>query len=387
MNSVVNHILFQIDDILRQSHLDSFGLLDGKAGMAYYFYQKYLLNTNNEDYDKATQLIHEALAFYIDTDLEHLDCSFAEGISGLGFILSIMEKSTFLQLDLEKTLLNVDEFLFQKTLLEISDGNWDFLYGAMGIIHYFIERLPHPKFEHYLTLITKQLFEFGIGTQEGLRKINFLNPPSMESYINLSLSHGLCGVFLTLIKIYKAGIQKENIQEILTHGITYLLTYKKDIDIDAGDISFYPFFIHKETGAPKYGRLLGWCYGDLNQTLLLYRFYEITQNKYYKSLADLIGTYSLVRKNSDLLHVEDMFFCYGTVGLAQFYKTLFHISDIQRYYEGYEYWMEQTLIYLFEENSLESIPKGIINGLSGIGLVFLTYPNNHTSHWTKPFLL
>jgi lantibiotic biosynthesis protein len=128
----------------------------------------------------------------------------------------------------------------------------------------------------------------------------------------------------------------------------------------------------------------------LNETLLFYRAGKLLDDEELIRLANLTGLSSLMRKDEPSTQIRDSHFCHGSSGLAQFYKVLYQESGNEKYLEGYEYWIEQTIL-LLEKDMKKDIYIGkeynFLDGLVGVAFVLLSYISFKPLNWSKALFL
>jgi hypothetical protein len=139
-----------------------------------------------------------------------------------------------------------------------------------------------------------------------------------------------------------------------------------------------------------YGSRLGWCYGDINQVMLLYRAGELLQNPSWIALADEIGIATTQRLNLQNTDMTDSHFCHGTSGLVQSYKYLYKITGLEVYQETAHFWFAQTLNHLEKELLYYNQNKAseLLEGFGATALVLISNINKESyQEWDAIFLL
>ena len=121
--------------LLNGSFINNLGLLNGKMGIAIFFYQ-YSRFTNNKVYlDFAGQLIDE-----IYEEIYYgMSADFANGLTGIGWGIEYLIKNGFVEADRDETLKEIDNGVFGASLgmpVMISDQN-----DILGFGLYYLTRL------------------------------------------------------------------------------------------------------------------------------------------------------------------------------------------------------------------------------------------------------
>ena len=138
--------------LLNASFIDNLGLLNGKMGIAIFFYHyaRYTQNKIFEDY--AGELIDEIYE-EINTNTP---VNFENGLTGIGWGIEYLVKNKFVQADTDEALKEIDTTIYRNSLYRpflLESGNDIFGYGL-----YFLERLTqHGNDDNNLnTLFKKQ---------------------------------------------------------------------------------------------------------------------------------------------------------------------------------------------------------------------------------------
>ena len=138
--------------LLNASFIDNLGLLNGKIGIAIFFY-KYARYTDNKTYeDFAGDLIDEIYE-EISTNTP---VDFANGLTGIGWGIEYLIKNGFVEADADKALAEIDNSVYQNRLYRpflLDNSNDLFGYGF-----YFITRLQGQRNDdnNLTTLFKKQ---------------------------------------------------------------------------------------------------------------------------------------------------------------------------------------------------------------------------------------
>ena len=298
-------------------------------------------------------------------------------------------KYRFLEISLDEDLVSLDEFLFDSALQFIEEQNLDFWHGAFGIVFYFLERLDNISIKQNTEFLIEKIIKNAITSDKGLYFPNVIDAEDRD-LINLSLSHGQTAFLIILIQAYEKGLCRDIIPEIVRQGSDFVISQFKESDFGREKYSFFPIKINAQTNEKTFKNRLGLCYGDLNIALLLYRASDFLGDSSLHKTADLVGLSTLLRKDTKMTLIKDAHLCHGASGVAQFYRTLYKITEIEAYQKGYEYWIDHTLTFLdqhLEDNALGNEKASLLNGLTGIGLVLLSYVSKEKLDWEKIFLL
>ena len=364
---------------------DGIGLLTGRLGLIFYGAYLNKLDSNYEVWNDQLITLFEDIN---EDDFEFASYSYANGLTGFCNGMLILHQNGFIDFDPNDNLVEFEETLYISAKHFIKSGNIDFLHEGGGVIHYFNQRLPNLEIEVY----QNKLIELYLSELSNHKKITFNSTIGgfSEKGFDLGLAHGLCGQLLILCKSWEKGIRVEGLKKYILEGIDYLLLHKAETLVD-GQFNFPAGVDLKADSKPVFYKLNGWCYGDLNQALLLYKASEIFGVEAYKIEADKIGDFVLNINTIEENGLDsNAHFCHGSSGVAQFYYALYRITKQERYKIGYENWVNKTVELLkkdLESNHFEDKAHELIDGLTGAALVLISYVLDDEREWDKIFLL
>lgn len=390
MRHIVQTQLDRVNAAIERASSRDDSFLNGKLGLIFYYFHLYKVTGRSEYCNKAEDLLDNVMAGLNTESPQLAGTSFGSGGSGLGYVMSFLQQQGFVDFNIDREFADLDEYLFNTALHQINEDFIDYLHGAIGVIHYFTERKPTPVILHYLDQLIGALCSRAVKKDAGYWFRNYLVRTGNEDYINFGLSHGLSGILLILLNAYVVSVHKDLIRNVVREGIRFIRKYKMDIDYSNDEYSFFPTFFKQEDTEITAPNRLGWCYGDLNHVLLFYRAGKTLGDRQLIDLADLIGAQTLMRRDQRSTLVVDSSFCHGASGLAQFYRQLYAESSLPAYKEAYEYWTEQTLIYLDKDmdNGLYNGKEHqLLDGLLGVAFSLLSYISDRKLEWSRSLLL
>lgn len=392
-----------ITNLINQTSIVKDGLLSGNLGKALFYFYLYQFSSN-EEYKKVGQ---EIITGIFDTLSNHTsklvrEISLSNGLTGMAWSLNILSEEKLIKYDINEFLATIDQSLSNALPNHIEENNLDFLHSSIGALAYLADRTKmNPKLKDHLEVYAKSLqgkmeeYKGGgafIKSQYFYKNFNFGN----ANDVNLSLSHGFCSIMLVLVSIYEKGIAQKTIQDIIEKGIAFILGIMKIDNFGKIKSSIFPSNIitslplDHEDNFRFYEQRMGWCYGDLNQLLLLYKAGNLLNRKDWIDIANHVGTFTLMKKDFESSQIKDCYLCHGSAGVAIFYKALYRVSGNDQYLDGYEYWMEKTILYLeemFNDNTLPGNPCSFLEGLAGTGLALMSYLQEGNNKWEKFLLL
>ena len=387
------HTVFQLihERIESGSPVNNY-LLSGKLGLVLYYFSLYEAFDDADAANKSIELLEEIMNPEEGEPAPLSGTGFANGTSGLGYVLALLQNAELIEVNLQEDLHELDESMAIAALQQIvQEDRIDYLHGALGPIHYFTTRSREPRIKKYLEMLVEALCKRAVETKDGSWFRNFIIDPEEKERIDTGLSHGNAGFLLLLLNVWEAGICKEKIRTLVASGIQFLLSHQIETDIATAQYASFPFSIHSENRDDKYyTQRLAWCYGDLNIVLLLYRAAGLLQKPRWKQMADELADKTFFRKDETSTLATDSHFCHGTAGLAQLYRKLFFLTKNEKFAAAADYWIAQTLQYIdaeWKENKYMDKECDLLNGLPGINLVLVSFITQKELAWSRSLLV
>lgn len=380
--------LNKIEATTSQVQYENDGLFGGKLGLVWQNYYLWQATREYAHKEACLRVLGEVFD-NLNNDTPQLSgAAMSGGAAGFGYVVTHLHRAEWLDFDLNQTLADLDEFIYESALEHIQQRKLDFWHGAFGMLFYFLERLPHHR--QRAEVLIQKIVEQVQGDDDGLWFPNVMREED-EPIINFSLSHGQTAFMLVLMQAAQKGIEEELVRSVVARGVNFLLRHERTVDY-VTDFSYFPLCVHANTAEPRYNNRLAVCYGDLNLVLLMYKAAAFFDNAALKKRADLLGLNTLRRQNEQATLVSDSHFCHGAAGVAQFYHSLYRISGQEGYYKGYQYWIDRTIAALHQDLATDAFREtkgGLVSGYAGVALVLLTYIYHQRErlYWEKVFLL
>jgi lantibiotic biosynthesis protein len=237
----------QIHEIIINHQPTNDGLFGGSLGLALYYYNLYQAYGKQADADIAISYVESTLQKINDGYINILGHSFCNGLAGLGYMIHELNKAELVDIDIHEEFAELDQMLYQTAKQQLQHSNQhDFLHGAMGIIYYFVSRLPDATIAGYTYELVQLFCDKAVYTEKGIWFKNFVVKEDKDAEINFSLSHGQSSFLIILALAYHKGITVEHIPLLLEKGVELLLHYKRAPNIANGDYSFFPTAVHEE---------------------------------------------------------------------------------------------------------------------------------------------
>ncbi|THU34983.1 hypothetical protein FAM09_23635 [Niastella caeni] len=392
MHEIIQDRLNTLNRILQSTSSSSTQntFFSGRLGLLFYFYHAYQATDNSDFYQLGEKLLEAVFEDLNSGNPGLIGTAFSSGGAGLGYVVNALNKQRLITFEVDNEFNELDKYLFNTALSQIEEDSIDYLHGALGVLHYFNDREQTPVVNAYVNTLVEKLCERAVYTDAGVWFRNHVIKLDEKENINFGLAHGLSGILMILINAWPHVQNKDLVKKVVKEGISFILRHKIDVDFSNEEYTVFPFSIKQEASEITATSRLAWCYGDLNEVLLFYRSHQMLGDAQLTSLADVIGTQTLLRKTSKATLAKDSHFCHGASGLAQFYRTLYLETGNLAYQQGYEYWIEQTVIMLdrdMKEGRWNGKEHNFLDGLLGSAFTLLSYVSNKELHWSRALLL
>ncbi|MGB5822032.1 MAG: lanthionine synthetase C family protein [Saonia sp.] len=393
--------LKKISDILQDKYkeVEDVGVLAGISGIALFqfYYSKYL------DVDEHADFGTEMISHCIDKiNSGYSFPTYCTGIAGLGWTIQHLNAKNFVDIDCDGLLSPFDEYLYNQMKFDLTQGNYDFLHGAIGYGFHFLSRFtntvdPHlkSKYQFYLLELIHTLDTLAISEGNTLKWESTLNIEKGISGYNLSLSHGMSSILNFLSRLQKFGVFKESTQQLVRGTANYILSFENK---RTDQLSLFPSWV--ENGIQlQYKSRIAWCYGDLGIGISLMQAGKSLGDSAIQQRAQKILDHTANRKTQEETMVNDAGICHGSYGNALVYNRISQEANMETFKEILDFWIDdgiQKAIYedgyagYKQWNGLEKnfVPElSLLEGIAGIGLVIIDYLSETPNTWDECLMI
>ena len=376
--------------IQKKEEVVSFGLYSGEFGILLFlfYYSRY---TQKQRHAVLTELYTKHLLRYFirGTNLH----TFGSGFSGSLYLFEFLREYDFIDIDVNNNQSALDNHLILRMKKDIQQQYYDFMHGALGVGIYFLKKGNRTEYIH-------ELVNFFYDTAEKDTENNCFKWRTIISHehnligYNPSLSHGVGSIIIFLSRVINSGEKDAKIIETLSGAVNYILSLQKNA-IEFG--SYFPHYVITNPQTPVSKSRLAWCYGDLGIGLALWRAGKSLDNHEWKEKGLEILLYSTKRRLATDTFIIDAEICHGSAGIALIYRRMYLETAIEQFKEATDFWIKQTLSFSEHEDGLvgfKTYMKGewigdysLLTGVSGIGLVLLSFISNDSQDWDEMLLL
>lgn len=206
---------------------------------------------------------------------------------------------------------------------------YDLVSGVVGWGTYALQRLPSPTARQLLELAIDRLAQLAVPQIDG---ISWLTPSSVlpneqqiefpEGYLNLGVAHGVPGIIGLLSRAIDKSVAANAAMSLLTPTVEWLLAQQ----LPAQELGAFGYYTAPGGRASDVSRL-GWCYGDLGNSLVIAHAAAVTENDDWRDAAHRLALRA-ARRAALTSGVEDAGLCHGASGNAHLFNRLYqHFGD------------------------------------------------------------
>jgi lantibiotic modifying enzyme len=373
-------------------------LFSGKLGRILYLAYNYKLLGNEDNIETVVQYLDEIFDYFKSASPEAI-LEIPWVLPSLCRVLTILNKDNIIEIELdEQEFFVFDEMVYKSGKTYLLNSNIDFLYGASGTLNYLVSRInDNQKIHEYITNIFDDLLINKIEDHQGVRFFNsHISKQNRSADIDLGVAHGQCGLILTLLNIYEAGMLQSQIKGLVADMLTYILGLKREPERADGIHSYFPVTIDEAydkndpVNLKKYNDRLGWCYGDLNIALTFYRAARVLGLDELVVIADEVGLDTCKRRTEENSGIENAHLCHGSASMVLMYNTLYEERNLPEYHDTKEFWLQYTQDYIETELQVPTSngrAEQLLMGIPGVMLVLITEALNDKQNWQNIFLM
>lgn len=373
-------------------------LNSGNTGTALLLYYYWLHSRDDRYLERGNSFIMRNFELFGEYHSEiHSLCN---GTAGFRWVVNHLISNGFIEGDSNELFSEDDALLYSSMIRDINDGQYDFLHNAIGVGLYFLNRNNKQSLTYVEALISG-LDKIAEADKYGIkwRSLFSISETEGKNVYNLSLSHGMASIILFLCKAYKNKIATKKSKKLICGAVSFILSHK--LDNPASDYSsFFPSVVFANDNQPVGGSRLAWCYGDLGIGFALWQAAKTMHNNEWEKVALDVLLHSAARKDPVKERVTDAGICHGAAGIAHIYNRMYQYTGIQTFKETAIFWLQDTLDKAVFPDGLAGykawhVPQkggwqprsGLLEGVSGIGLVLLSAMSDVEPKWDECLLL
>ncbi|MEI6349286.1 MAG: lanthionine synthetase C family protein [Bacteroidota bacterium] len=369
---------------------ESISLYAGLAGDCLFFSELYKFSGNEKYRVYAEKHIEEIL----NNDNEYPFLSFCNGFSGIGWLLTYLKSQKVINsIDFDS---EVNKVICEYSIHSIKDLKlYDFMHSGLGPILHFVKLRKNKQTKTYINRIINELFEISHKDENG--NIYWIDSMTKESnpdanypdnFVSFGLAHGMPSILILLAKA-NLWLKEEKISKTIENCVEFILSHEL-----INSKSIFP-----SNNFDKLNSRLAWCYGDLGIGNMLYQLGAQFSNIKWTEKAIEIYTHAAQRRIPRDNSIIDAGICHGTAGVSLLFRRMYKNTKIELFKDTADFWLEETLKLGVLDNRLAGfktykgrdegwvIDYGLLEGVSGIGLVLLSALTNGDINWDECLLL
>ena len=340
--------------------------------------------------DPEAETAAQACAWHIVDSLPEMSSmSYCDGWAGLILCLEYLRQEGFIDIDAGEIISDVAKGMSDYTEYCLRNNIYEFLYGAGGTGFFWLAMNNKEMVSHIVSALygAKEDDTSSGGYKWRMRSVSM----SEEPKYNLSMSHGIVGVLLFLLRAF-GKYDDMAAKEMVEGGIEYILSLKGD---GKDEISLFPSIA--ESGAPVSRResRLGWCYGDLGTAYFVHEAAVILHRSDWTNEALSVYRHASRRRTVQSSMAVDAGLCHGTAGIAMMFNDIYGKTGDAAFRECTDFWIGETLGHARFPDGLAGYKTlhvnewyndcSMLTGISGIGLSLLSLLSGDTG-WYRLLL-
>lgn len=381
----LNDILSIYDSIKTKKNSNRLDLMGGLAGTALLEFNLFESTKSDEYFNNA----YESIDLIVDNINNVNSYTLAGGLSGIGWLFENIRKNSFLDIDTNEILAEIDPVIIDSIFNDLKLGNYDFFHGAIGGAVYLLSKHPSPKIDALLSNILLELDRSKVVDEKGIYWINYLKSQRDGiTVIDFGFSHGLPSILMMLILFFERGINRQLCIGLIGELTRFILSEKLDYKIHD---SYFPMIKQVYGQKENYGSRLAWCYGDLGVAYALRRANDILNDPVLKVEVEDILIYASGRRDLKKANIEDAYLCHGISGVSILFERLFGLTKLPQLADASAFWLEKL-----KNRDQSNVPtskakissnEGFLEGDTGIALTLLDSLYKLQTGWKEALFL
>ncbi|WP_157579233.1 lanthionine synthetase C family protein [Spirosoma montaniterrae] len=383
------------EDLLTRD--DSPALYVGTGGSMLLYAHLFVATGDNRYAHSLYSLLDKAVTYLRE---RVMDTSLVGGFTGVGWLLQHLATLNLIDEDAD-TFTHLDGLVSQSVELDIRMRYYELMNGLVGKGLYCLSR--GGVMDDTLRRVVEGLVQTADHRPEGLTWRYY---GQAEERYSLGLSHGIPGVIAFLSRLLTRSFMPHIVRPLLIDTIRWLLSQENQ----AGQERHFPRFVPDRDPSR-----LGWCYGDMGVAIALWPAAQALNDDVLRQKAIqimLTAAQCSVDQSGISMHPRwvDGAFCHGVAGIAHLFNRFYRATGDCRFDDAARHWLQlllqsaacdsagpystfRTLIHVnnaYDEQDRpiiewKTLPT-LLDGLSGIGLVLLSFAYPDVTDWDAPFL-
>ncbi|WP_288359760.1 lanthionine synthetase C family protein [uncultured Bacteroides sp.] len=382
---IANEILIKIHEHKKEKQL---GVLNGDFGILLFLFY-YARYSKKQSISTLVEKYAKELLTILPRRINSF--TFCSGLSGILCLFEFLRNRQFIDIDISAYKAEFELYITNEMKKDFSIGNYDFMHGAIGGGTYFLNQ--HSNIQPINDTID---FLYNTAEKEDTYTLfkwqSVIDSRTQTKGYNIALSHGISSIIIFLSNVIKSGIENEKIRLMLKGSINYVLSQQVNA-IKYG--CYFPSHSLEQSNSLK--SRLAWCYGDLGIAMSLWQASRLLTDSELQKFTLEVLIQSTHRISYPENIVNDAGICHGSAGIAMIYNRMYIDTKMSLFKDARNFWLARTLNYSCHNDGLAGYKTvygkelikdySLLTGISGVGLVFISYLMNDEQDWDKFFLL
>ncbi|MDC8098878.1 lanthionine synthetase LanC family protein [Chryseobacterium rhizosphaerae] len=338
----------------------------------------------------------EKIESLIDLASEDTYYSFASGSLAVIYFMRLLHTSNIItDEDIDAIEEDSIEFFLELISIYADKKEYDLFTGLIGLGLYFLEIQKLDTVAKIVSYIDHLKYE----QNKSIFWVDH-NITKEENICDLGLAHGLPSIISFLAECYHKGCEKETCKRLI-QGAVHFLSELYEENKDSQYI--FPSKINVVTRKKQPANRLAWCYGDLGIAIGIWKAYTVLQDEDLKtmSLSIILNSSKIRLDNAGVFYSNkndciDTGICHGSSGISHIFNKFYRVFKREELKEAHDYWMAITLQQLDKGTKFPYDLKndewvehtGLLEGISGVGMVLLDYQYpEKAKNWDKIYLM
>ncbi|WP_425390972.1 lanthionine synthetase LanC family protein [Ekhidna sp.] len=321
------------------------------------------------------------------------DTSLGSGLAGIALTFRLLISFGLIKNDDISILKKMDELITNSIRNDLKNSNHDFLFGALGKIHYlYWDNCLNGSYSSDLLIDIHDYFLNNlVATNRGMF---WSNSPGDQFYngknYNLGLAHGQSLIIYFLAKTLFFNTKQNRLKEIVNEACNGIIANK----LKNGISYFSNYSDHNRSTKTS------WCGGDIGIIYGLLAGYEVTGNK--ETLNEAISAVkfnasrqlneSLLKRSKNIVETN---LCHGILSPTILFWLSHERFSCEEVKSANQYWQEQffksirlevPLQFNYASKKWEKV-NGLLSGIAGIAFFMSGVLFNDMTVFNKLFLL
>jgi len=379
MKEKIKTTIDKIYSSLKIRDYSQLALYDGEAGCC--MFDQFYIGYSGNNPDHITRF-ENSFQRFSENSIGSNSPFFSSGKAGINWFFSYLHTKDILDDEDLELLCDDDPELFELAVQYLKEGNHDFLHGSLGMAYHSLYGKTN-KFTGFQETFFQLLYQFAYTSEDKMfiAHYDLVKKMPVLNKVNFGMAHGLPSILKFCLECYKKNICTAEAKKLALDIADFLKSNVRENT----KRSMFPNILTIDEQSTGFSRV-GWCYGDLSIGFILYQAGMAFDEQELKAFATEILIHTSKRRTEQETLVKDAGICHGSAGIAHIYNKMWHYTKNDIFKETCDFWIQKTLDFSIHEDAFAGYKAyaptesgkhmnsfGLLNGVSGIGLVLISY--------------